>query len=81
MFEHDTDHEMLHDLEVDAAASDPVGFLAGIAIATRTIPGVAVGGILALLAGVGAGWGAFLGSYVGVGDRATVEHEAVSGSH
>jgi hypothetical protein len=78
VFEHDTDHEMLHDLEVGAAVAVPVGFLAGIALATLAIPGLAVGGILAL-AGVGAGWGAFLGSYIGIGvaDRAATEHEDI----
>lgn len=75
VFEHDTDHEMVHDLEVGGAIGVPVGFLAGIALATLAVPGLAVGGILAL-AGVGAGWGAYLGSSIGigVGERASDEH-------
>jgi hypothetical protein len=78
VFEHDADHEMLHDVEVGASVGIPIGFLAGIALATLAIPGFAVGGILAL-AGVGAGWGAFLGSYIGigVGDPAATEHEDI----
>jgi hypothetical protein len=75
VFEHDTESEMLHDLEVGAAVGMPLGFLAGIALAALTVPGIAVGGLLAI-ASVGAGWGGFLGSYVGigVGEKAANEH-------
>jgi len=75
VFEHDTEAEMLHDLEVGAAVGAPLGFLAGIALAALTVPGIAVGGLLAL-ASAGAGWGGFLGGYVGigVGEKAINEH-------
>jgi hypothetical protein len=76
VFEHDADRELFRDVEVGAAAGAPLGALAGLALATLTVPGIAVGGILAL-AGIGAGWGAFLGGSVGlgVGDKASIEHE------
>jgi hypothetical protein len=78
VFEHDANTELLHDVEISAGVGIPVGFLAGIALATLAVPGIAVGGILAL-AGVGAGWGAFLGSYIGIGlgERASLEHEDI----
>jgi len=77
-FEHDTDAEMLHDAEVGAAGAAPIGFIAGMALAALAVPGIAVGGLLAL-AGVGAAWGAFIGAYIGFGvsDPASTEHSVI----
>ena len=78
VFEHDTDAERLTASAVTAAAGVPLGLLAGIGLAALVVPGIAVGGFLAL-AGVGAGWGAMLGGFLGLtlDDRAVREHETL----
>jgi hypothetical protein len=78
VFEHDIESETMHDIGVAAAVGVPVGFVAGLALAALAVPGLAVGGLLAL-AGVGAGWGGFLGSYVGLAaeERTRGEHEEI----
>lgn len=82
VFEHDMGTELRRDMEVGAAGGAPLGFLAGLALAAFAVPGIAVGGVLAL-AGVGAGWGAFLGSVLGlgVGDVASGAHERIEQIH
>jgi hypothetical protein len=47
-FEHDEQTDLVHDLEVGAAAGTPIGALAGLALVAVAVPGVAVGGVLAL---------------------------------
>lgn len=64
-FEHDEQTDLVHDLEVGAAAGTPIGALAGLALVAVAVPGIAVGGILAL-GGASALWGLLMGSYVGV---------------
>jgi hypothetical protein len=64
-FEHDEQTDLVHDLEVGAAAGTPIGALAGLALVAVAVPGVAVGGVLAL-GGAFALAGFLLGSYVGV---------------
>ena len=78
-FEHDADHEMMHDAEVGAAAGLPIGALAGMGLAGLVVPGlgvIGVGGMLAI-AGASALWGGVLGAYFGaaVGETAWAEHE------
>ena len=66
VFEHDTEKEILHDLEVGVAVGAPVGLIAGLALVSLAVSGLAVGGILAL--GIaGATWGGLLGGYFGIG--------------
>jgi hypothetical protein len=69
---------MLRDLAIGATAGVPAGFLAGIAIGAVAVPGLAVGGILALGAAE-AIWGAFLGGYIGisVGEDAWLQHQDI----
>lgn len=75
VFEHDTERERLTASAVTAVVGAPVGLLAGLGLAALVVPGIAVGGFLAL-AGVGAGWGAMLGGFLGLtlDDRAASEH-------
>ncbi|MEY3806256.1 MAG: hypothetical protein RIR69_1068 [Actinomycetota bacterium] len=75
VFEHDAEQELLSDFGTGVVVGTPAGLLAGLALATVIVPGLAVGGIVALgLAG--AAWGGFLGAYlgIGVGSRTDIEH-------
>jgi hypothetical protein len=76
VFEHDTEAERVRSSVATAAIGAPVGLLAGLGLAALVVPGIAVGGFLAL-AGVGAGWGAMLGGFLGLtlDDRANREHD------
>ena len=78
IFEHDDQAEVMHGMQTGAAVGAPVGLLAGLALFTLAVPGLAVGGILGLSA-VSAGWGAFLGAYAGIGagDREGARHAAL----
>jgi hypothetical protein len=75
-FEHDEQTDLIHDVEVGTAADTPIGALAGLALFAVAVPGVAVGGILAL-GGAAALWGLLMGSYVGVavGAEGWTKHE------
>lgn len=79
VFEFDEGADTARDTAVGAAAGAPIGALAGIGLVAAGVPGLAVGGVLAL-AGVSALWGAMLGAFVGTsvaGDEWD-EHEALT---
>lgn len=82
VFERDADRELFRDMGTGAAVGTPIGLVGGIAISLAAIPGLAVGGILAVSL-VGAAWGAIFGGIVGadVGDIEWTEHEDLAFEH
>ena len=82
VFEHDADHELVHDTEMGALAGAPIGAIAGLAVAALAVPGiglVGLGGMFAI-AGASALWGGLIGGYVGatVGDEGWNAHRDLS---
>lgn len=82
IFERDADRRLFRDLGVGTAVGTPVGLLGGIAVSLAAIPGLAVGGILAVSL-VGAAWGAIFGGLLGadVGDMEWTQHENLAFEH
>lgn len=82
IFERDADRQLFRDLGVGTAVGAPIGLLGGIAISLAAIPGLAVGGILAVSL-VGAAWGAIFGGILGadVGDVEWTQHENLAFEH
>ena len=82
IFERDADHRLFRDLGVGTAVGTPIGLLGGIAVSLAAIPGMAVGGILAVSL-VGAAWGAIFGGLLGadVGDVEWTQHENLAFEH
>ena len=82
VFEHDLDAERAHSGAITAGLGAPVGFIAGMGLATLAAPTLALGGFLAL-AGIGAGWGAMLGGFLGLSmsDRSASQHAAIEWTH
>lgn len=82
IFERDADRRFFRDVGVGTAVGAPIGLLGGIAISLAAIPGLAVGGILAvsLMGGV---WGAIFGGILGadVGDVEWTQHENLAFEH
>lgn len=82
VFEHDADHELVHDTEIGVLAGAPIGAIAGLAVAALAVPGiglVGLGGMFAI-AGASALWGGLIGGYVGatVGDEGWNAHHDLS---
>ena len=82
IFERDADRRLFRDLGVGTAVGTPIGLLGGIAVSLAAIPGMAVGGILAVSL-VGAAWGAIFGGLLGadVGDVEWTQHENLAFEH
>lgn len=82
VFERDADRRLVHDLGVGSVVGTPIGLVGGIAISLAAIPGLAVGGILAVSL-AGAAWGALFGGLLGadVGDVEWTQHENLAFEH
>ena len=77
-FEHDEETELERDAEIGVVAGLPLGALAGILISSLVVPGIGVGGMLAV-SGASALWGALLGGFVGTAEGSVGwdEHQAI----
>ena len=75
IFERDEDADLAHDALQGTAIGASVGYLAGLALFAATVPGIGLGGMLAL-AGSTAMGGGMIGGYVGLGegDEEFAEH-------
>jgi len=82
VFERDADRELFLDAGAGAIAGTPLGMLGGIALSMAVIPGLAVGGILAVSM-AGAAWGAIFGGLIGadIGDIEWTQHEDFAFEH
>ncbi len=82
VFERDADRELFLDAGAGAIAGTPLGMLGGIALSMAVIPGLAVGGILAVSL-TGAAWGAIFGGLIGadLGDVEWTQHENFAFEH
>lgn len=82
VFERDADRELFLDAGAGSILGTPLGMLGGIALSMAVIPGLAVGGILAVSL-TGAAWGAIFGGLIGVdlGDVEWTQHENFAFEH